>query len=763
MTAGFTGHAKYDRLYQELGSGTRIALAKLAVEKLELSGRPFRLAIDVSIWQFQSRSGKGGTNPAVRTIYYRVLRLLRMSIQPLFVFDGPHKPPFKRNKRTAPYTFSTPDFMVKNMLKLFGVPYITAPGEAEAECALLQKEGVVDAVLSEDVDTLMFGCTRLLRNWNGDASRKGTTPSHVDMYDMPRIREEKGMDWEGIVLAALMSGGDYLPEGIPSCGIKIACEAARAGFGRELIAISKDDKAGLQEWRERLKHELHLNGSGFFRTRHKTLNVPDNFPDRSILYYYNQPVVSSPEQVETYRKNIEWSTPIDVQGLRNFVADAFEWKFKIGARHFIRGLAPTLLAAHLQSKPQTTTFKRHDQSPADQAGGIDPWVKITKQRCHASTDGMRELRIAFRPTEIVPIRLEDEPEACHTATYESDLETDDQVLESTENVEPDVLSNPKPPTRVTTVYDPDQEQKEWIWEVLVKRRMPVTFADWETAQHKPQKPKQQRTRQKAPPKQHAGKEGKVNGTLYSFVRLTKPGIVRPPADTPKSKPAIEARPAKTAVPRSPAKSKSRTAATKDIKVNPWSLALASTASESPVKPSKSATARNKGITDTCSNDDFILITSSPPAPQEPSTLSRPELMSEDLIGEALAHYQSDPLSPLASSTAAEQTSTPTSMPPATNEDDDPFYSPVRDYGARTSPKAPLIPSSSPSLPSPSDILASVAPSKPSSKSVLGRLRTPTRRRPRAPGFRDDASWEALTESPTSRTSHGVEVLDLTSD
>lgn len=46
-------------IYQELGKGQRIALAKLAAESLEKEDRPLRLAIDISIWQFQTQAAKG--------------------------------------------------------------------------------------------------------------------------------------------------------------------------------------------------------------------------------------------------------------------------------------------------------------------------------------------------------------------------------------------------------------------------------------------------------------------------------------------------------------------------------------------------------------------------------------------------------------------------------------------------------------------------------------------------------------------------------
>ncbi len=58
--------------------------------------------------------------------------------------------------------------MGKRLIRLFGFRAHDAPGEAEAEFALLPQRGVVDAVLSEDVDTLMFGCTRTLRSWSAE-------------------------------------------------------------------------------------------------------------------------------------------------------------------------------------------------------------------------------------------------------------------------------------------------------------------------------------------------------------------------------------------------------------------------------------------------------------------------------------------------------------------------------------------------------------------------------------------------------------------
>ncbi len=138
--------------------------------------------------------------------------------------------------------------MAKRMIRLFGFFAHDAPGEAEAECAFLQQQGVVDAVLSEDVDTIMFGCSKTLRNWSSEG-KGGRPPTHVSMYDAADLKQgESGLDREGMVLVALMSGGDYLPEGIPGCGVKVACEAAKAGFGKSLCLIKRSDPESLSTW-----------------------------------------------------------------------------------------------------------------------------------------------------------------------------------------------------------------------------------------------------------------------------------------------------------------------------------------------------------------------------------------------------------------------------------------------------------------------------------------------------------------------------------
>ncbi|KAI1325634.1 hypothetical protein F5Y16DRAFT_258909 [Xylariaceae sp. FL0255] len=528
-------------IYKEIGPGKRISLTKLAIQKLEESGRPLRIAIDISIWQFQVQAARGGSNPAIRTLFYRLLRLLSLSIQPIFIFDGPNKPVFKRNKRSGRGD-GVATAMAKRLIRLFGFIAHDAPGEAEAECALLQQSGIVDAVLSEDVDTIMFGCTQTLRNWSSEGTRGSKTPTHVSVYDRDTlVQGTSGLDREGMVLVALMSGGDYLPEGIPGAGVKLACEAARAGFGRSLCRLKRSDVSELNSWKEWLAYELRHNESGFFRTRHKALNVPDDFPNMDVLRYYTHPVVS-PASVLERLKSQSWDRVVDVQGLREFVRETFDWNYRIGAIKFIRVLAPCLLVRKLMQR--STTENSND------AEGEDGLVRsITSRRTHFSTDSTSELRISFIPTEVVGYDFQDEPDEIidfgrDGLALNSDDEMEELAAGGEGEMESPTKSKPKKP------FNPVEPDLVWMSETIAKLGTPLMVESWENAQRAKEaarsRPKTSRQKSKA---------GSVTaGALDKFMRVTKNNMLA--EDTIKSKasssePAADISPTRTRSPLDP--------------------------------------------------------------------------------------------------------------------------------------------------------------------------------------------------------------------
>jgi Holliday junction resolvase YEN1 len=404
--------------------------------------------------------------------------------------------------------------MAKRLIRLFGFLIHDAPGEAEAECALLQQHGIVDAVLSEDVDTIMFGCTRTLRNWSSEGTKGSKTPTHVSMYDSRELNQgATGLDREGMVLVALMSGGDYLPEGIPGAGVKLACEAARAGFGKSLCQLKRADTSELTSWKEWLTYELRHNESGFFRTRHKALTIPDDFPNMDIIRYYTHPVVSPASTLQRLRQQ-SWDRQIDVQELREFVRETFDWSYRIGAIKFIRVLAPCLLVRKLMQR-----HAEHDSASEDihvlEKEESELVKSITTQRAHFSTDATSELRISFMPTSIVGYDFQEEPDEViefgrDGLALNSDAETE-ELAEEVEEADSSAKVGARKP------FSPTETDLYWVPEAVARLGIPLTVEKWEEAQRAKavtrSKPKTS--------KQQSKPAGMATGALDKFVKVTK--------------------------------------------------------------------------------------------------------------------------------------------------------------------------------------------------------------------------------------------------
>ncbi|KAJ4002992.1 hypothetical protein NW752_007855 [Fusarium irregulare] len=488
-------------IHQEIGGGDRVALLKLAAESLEKHGRPLRIAIDVAIWQFQNQAAQGGTNPEIRTLFYRLVRLLACPVEPIFVFDGPYKPAIKRNKQSSRGS-SFANAQAKRLVRLFGCTIHDAPGEAEAECALLQQHGIVDMVLTEDVDALMFGCTKVLRKWSPE-SKRATEPTHVSLLDAEKLKlGSQGLDREGMVLVALMSGGDYNPDGLPGCGVKVALEAAKAGFGTELCRLKPADKNALQAWRNSLIHELRTNEKGFFKRRNQALVIPETFPDFKILRYYTHPVVSPLESLDGIREKVHQKGEIQAQELREFTREVFGWDYRIGALKFLKVLSHAAFVQKLQA------------AGGEDHAGLIKGVTIAKK--DVNHDMVPVVRLQHLPIDVVPIDLskEEEEEILQARTGLA-LNSDDEV-EDTENIE--VSGNAKSRSKP---YDPSLPLGVWVINALAEPCKPSAVQQAlikaKIREGGPREAKQPRAK-----KTDKTKSGMPAGALNKFVRATKP-------------------------------------------------------------------------------------------------------------------------------------------------------------------------------------------------------------------------------------------------
>lgn len=133
-----------------------------ASSSLLLTPRPnsqLHRLMDASLTPFFSHR-----NPDLRTLFYRLAALMSRGILPLFVFDGPNKPRWKRGKEAKRAPWETKLIRnFKEMIDLMGGHWRVAQGEAEADLAAFAMAGEIDAVITDDVDTLVFGGTMVGR------------------------------------------------------------------------------------------------------------------------------------------------------------------------------------------------------------------------------------------------------------------------------------------------------------------------------------------------------------------------------------------------------------------------------------------------------------------------------------------------------------------------------------------------------------------------------------------------------------------------
>lgn len=300
----------------------RVPIRKLAADFKREKGRPIRIAIDGYTWVFEcgfitspdspeKYHGYGRLNKAIVNFLHRLKEFLSLDISFILVFDGNMKPWFKKNFSEETTSISRkldsdylvewrrhershrdqqsclshqplgdlPEFMViiKKTLEIMNISYIEACGEGEAQCAWLQKHGYVDYVLSNDSDTLIFGCDRMLRNYSKSMDdfgatgvgshrpnvRRDTKESFVTVVELDTIRQAtvERYEWWSLLFFSVLLGADY-NQGIRGLGKTKAAKLAELenpDFAKQFRSIFEtiDDSTSLRGERySRFQEEL---------------------------------------------------------------------------------------------------------------------------------------------------------------------------------------------------------------------------------------------------------------------------------------------------------------------------------------------------------------------------------------------------------------------------------------------------------------------------------------------------------------------------
>lgn len=350
-----------------------------------LTGRKVAIDASMSLYQFliavRQQDGQQLTNEFGETtshlmgMFYRTLKIVENGIKPVYVFDG--KPPemkggelakrlVKRDeaekkieeaketgnleevqkfeRRTVKVTREQND-EAKKLLKLMGIPYVDAPGEAEAQCAILAAGNKVYAAASEDMDTLTFATPHLLRHLTASDQKKNP----VVEIDYQKILEGLELTEQQFIDLCILLGCDYC-ESIRGIGPTTAFKLIKEHGSLENIVEHLNDKPG-------------------------KIQVPEDWPYQQVRGLFKSPDVMQAEEVD-----LKWNPP-DVDGLIDFLVKDkgfSEERVRSGAAKLLKGTKSGLQA-------RLTDFFKPAAGPAKEE-------KTAKRKAPASSGAKKPVK-----------------------------------------------------------------------------------------------------------------------------------------------------------------------------------------------------------------------------------------------------------------------------------------------------------------------------------------------------------------------------------
>lgn len=290
-------------------------------------------------------------------MFYRFCRLFELGIRAVLVFDGPNRPSFKRDREisTLPYNSELRRTVI-TLAKFFNFFVWHANGEAEAECAVLERLGFVDMVMTGDVDAFLFGAKRLIRQW----PTKRYSP--IPCYDMSWITDTTGLDRSDMILIALLRGSDY-HHGGERVGIRVAEGLARCKKHlplMEAVQRAKQDQSNDEEENiatlsqqliEDLQYELARGSQGHLTMQYSQIDLDDgHFPDRRILEDFVHPETRiANTRTRDLDQWINSENSVDLAEIAHFCKVVFNWSPKYIVRRFQNLLFHAYLNQHLRN------------------------------------------------------------------------------------------------------------------------------------------------------------------------------------------------------------------------------------------------------------------------------------------------------------------------------------------------------------------------------------------------------------------------------
>uniref|UniRef100_A0A2A4K1E7 XPG N-terminal domain-containing protein n=1 Tax=Heliothis virescens TaxID=7102 RepID=A0A2A4K1E7_HELVI len=205
----------------------------------------------------------------------------------------------------------------QELLQIFGIPYIVAPMEAEAQCAFLESVNLTDGTITDDSDIWLFGGRTVYKNFFNQKK-------HVLQFQSERIEKSFNLSREQLVLLALLVGSDYTT-GVSGVGPVTALEIlASFPFNKRQLLSESSKQAryaqivkGLQEFKQWVRAGKRTDNTSL-KKKLKNVALTEDFPSVRVVQAYLEP------NIEKSEDKFSWGE-LDITILRDYTKAKFGW------------------------------------------------------------------------------------------------------------------------------------------------------------------------------------------------------------------------------------------------------------------------------------------------------------------------------------------------------------------------------------------------------------------------------------------------------
>ncbi|XP_056134816.1 DNA excision repair protein ERCC-5 homolog [Lampris incognitus] len=200
----------------------------------------------------------------------------------------------------------------QELLRLFGVPFLVAPTEAEAQCAALDRVDQTHGTITDDSDIWLFGGRHVYKNFFSQNK-------YVEHYQFIDLQNQLGLDRTKLINLAYLLGSDYT-EGVPGVGYVTGMEILNEFPGAGLEPLTQ-----FSEWWSEAQHNKRLASDprdSKVKKKLRGLQLQAGFPNPAVAQAYMHPAVD-----QSSDGSFSWGRPhLDL--IKEFCQSRFGWSSK---------------------------------------------------------------------------------------------------------------------------------------------------------------------------------------------------------------------------------------------------------------------------------------------------------------------------------------------------------------------------------------------------------------------------------------------------